>query len=136
MKSFSLRAATTDPVSTAKRADLPVLDEPQEAPQAAPEPIRDDAAPKPVEAAPEPAETVVEPVQARLRRARQKAKPAPKKDRPATRQNARGVTVWVAPDVYRQIKIAGLDLDCTTQDLMMQAIEDYLSRHQRRQKTA
>lgn len=131
-KNFSLRAASTDPVSTAKRLDLPGLDKPQ----AASEPVQENVTPEPVEAASEPAPAAVEPVRTRLRRTRQKSSPAPKTVRPATRQGARGVTVWVEPDVYRQIKIAGLDLDCTTQDLMMNAIEDYLSRHQRRSKTA
>lgn len=135
-KNFSLRAASTDPVSTAKRLDLPGLDEPQAVPQTASEPVQENVTPEPVEAALEPAPAAVEPVRTRLRRTRQKSSPAPKTVRPATRQGARGVTVWVEPDVYRQIKIAGLDLDCTTQDLMMNAIEDYLSRHQRRSKTA
>lgn len=133
---FSLRAATTDPVSTAKRADLPVLDEPQEAPQAASEAVQDDVASELVEAVPEPAPAAVEPVQAASRRSRRTKTPAPKTVRPATRQNARGVTVWVEPDVYRRLKIAGLDLGLTTQDLMMDAIEDYLTRHQRRAQSA
>ena len=48
--------------------------------------------------------------------------------RPATREGARGVTVWVEPEVYRMIKLVGLDHDMTTQDVMMEAINDLLSK--------
>ena len=54
-------------------------------------------------------------------------KTAPNK-RPATRQGARGITVWVEPEVYRMIKLVGLDADMTTQDVMMEAINDLLAK--------
>lgn len=122
---LSLRAVATDLVSTAKRADLPALEEPVA-------PVEPPPAPAP---APEP-EAAPEPAPAPARRARKgRAKAEPKTERPATRINARGVTVWVDPALYREIKIAGLDADMTTQDLMMDAITQYLSRQQRRSKT-
>ena len=134
---FSLRTVAKDPVATAKRADLPSLEEPMadveppEPPAPAPEPETvPEPAPAPVEAAPEPAPTPAP----RARRGRAKA--PPKTERPATRLGARGVTVWVDPALYREIKIAGLDADMTTQDLMMDAITQYLSRQRGRSKTA
>jgi len=51
-----------------------------------------------------------------------------KTTRPATRQGARGITVWVEPEIYRMIKLVGLDADMTTQDVMMEAINDLLAK--------
>ncbi|MGX9984743.1 ribbon-helix-helix domain-containing protein [Methylobacterium fujisawaense] len=48
--------------------------------------------------------------------------------RPATRQGARGITVWVEPEIYRMIKLVGLDADMTTQDVMLEAINDLLAK--------
>lgn len=62
-----------------------------------------------------------EPAQAAAPLAESKAS---KTCRPTTRQGARGVTVWVEPEVYRMIKLIGLDADMTTQDVMMEAIND------------
>ena len=53
---------------------------------------------------------------------------ATKTVRPATRQGARGITVWVEPEIYRMIKLVGLDADMTTQDVMLEAINDLLSK--------
>ncbi|MCJ2042518.1 hypothetical protein MKK55_26745 [Methylobacterium sp. J-059] len=97
---FSLRAAVTDSVSTGRKDELP------EAVEA-------------VEAAPPPP--------ARQRAAKAAAEPAQTK-RPTTRQGARGITVWVEPEVYRMIKLVGLDADMTTQDVMMEAINDLLAK--------
>ena len=100
---FSLRAAVTDSVSTGRR------DEPAEIVEDGPVP----------EAAPPPAS----------RRRPAKAQPdATKTKRPATREGARGITVWVEPEVYRMVKLIGLDADMTTQDVMMEAINDLLAK--------
>lgn len=99
---FSLRAAVTDSVSTGRR------DEPSQVvePEVAPEP----AAPPP-----------------RRRVAKAAAEPV-KTKRPTTREGARGITVWVEPEIYRMIKLVGLDADMTTQDVMMEAINDLLAK--------
>src|SRR4051812_35442026 len=81
---FSLRAAVNDHVSTGRREEAPSAVEPD---------------PKPEPATP--------PVTASRRRTAAKTK------RPATREGARGVTVWVEPEVYRMIKLVGLDNDMT-----------------------
>ena len=98
---FSLPAAVTDSVSTGRRDELP------EATEAAPEPT---APPPP-------------------RRRAAKVPPEPiKTKRPTTREGARGITVWVKPEIYRMIKLVGLDADMTTQDVMMEAINDLLAK--------
>lgn len=103
---FSLRAAVTDSVSTGRREELAEAIEADAAVATAPE-----------AAAPPPAR----------RRAAKAAKPEQTK-RPTTRQGARGITVWVEPEVYRMIKLVGLDADMTTQDVMMEAINDLLAK--------
>lgn len=97
---FSLRAAVTDSVSTGRRDESPTIVEPEVVPK---------AAPVPAPAAPRSAKEI-------------------KTKRPATRQGARGITVWVEPEVYRMIKLIGLDTDMTTQDVMMEAINDLLAK--------
>jgi hypothetical protein len=57
-----------------------------------------------------------------------RAAKATKTSRPVTRQGARGITVWVEPEIYRMIKLVGLDADMTTQDVMMEAINDLLAK--------
>lgn len=99
---FSLRAAVTDSVSTGRRDELP-------------EAVEAEAAPEP--AAPPPPR----------RRAAKAAEPV-KTKRPTTREGARGITVWVEPEIYRMIKLVGLDADMTTQDVMMEAINDLLAK--------
>lgn len=101
---FSLRAAVNDSVSTGRR-DEPVRDV-REAVESAP-------APKPA-TAPAPA--------AKKHRGEGKTK------RSTTREGARGITVWVEPEIYRMIKLVGLDHDMTTQDVMMEAISDLLAK--------
>lgn len=96
---FSLRAAVTDSVSTGRRDEPPAAVEPEPAAEPVPSP----APPRRV------------------------AKAA-KTTRPATRQGARGITVWVEPEIYRMIKLVGLDADMTTQDVMMEAINDLLAK--------
>lgn len=96
---FSLRAAVTDSVSTGRRDEQPVAVEPE---------------PVPIPSAP--------PAKRTLRGAAAGAK------RPASREGARGVTVWVEPEVYRMIKLIGLDADMTTQDVMIEAINDLLAK--------
>ncbi|WP_342167368.1 ribbon-helix-helix domain-containing protein [Methylobacterium sp. SD21] len=100
---FSLRAAVTDSVSTGRREE-------------APEAIEAEATPEP--AAPPPP---------RRRAAKPPAEPV-KTKRPTTREGARGITVWVEPEIYRMIKLVGLDADMTTQDVMMEAIGDLLAK--------
>lgn len=95
---FSLRAAVTDNVSTGRRDESPVPIEPED----------------PFDATPTPVSTGSRLVG------------DSKTKRPTTRQGARGVTVWVEPEVYRMIKLVGLDADMTTQDVMMEAISDLL----------
>ena len=97
---FSLRAAVTDSVSTGRRDEPPAVVEPEDAPAPA---------------------LVQVPVASRSIK-------DPKNKRPATRQGARGITVWVEPEVYRMIKLVGLDTDMTTQDVMMEAINDLLAK--------
>lgn len=92
---FSLRAAVNDSVSTGRR------EEPEKATRA----NGANASEKPAARA----------TQASL---------AAKTKRATTREGARGVTVWVEPEVYRMIKLIGLDADMTTQDVMMEAIND------------
>lgn len=100
---FSLRAAVNDSVSTGRR----------EEPTAAVEQIEEPApAPKPANA----------PIAAPKQRGEGKTK------RSATREGARGITVWVEPEIYRMIKLVGLDHDMTTQDVMMEAINDLLAK--------
>ncbi|KOX59800.1 hypothetical protein ADL19_03935 [Streptomyces purpurogeneiscleroticus] len=99
---FSLRAAVTDSVSTGRRDEVSEVAE-AAAPEAAP--------------TPEP-----------RRRAVKAAAETIRTKRPTTRQGARGVTVWVEPEVYRMIKLVGLDADMTTQDVMMEAINDLLAK--------
>ena len=101
---FSLRAAVNDSVSTGRR-DEPVVDV-EEAVEPAP-------APKPAKS-PAPAAT--------------KHRGEGKTKRSATREGARGITVWVEPEIYRMIKLVGLDHDLTTQDVMMEAIGDLLAK--------
>ena len=96
---FSLRAAVTDHVSTGRREDPPAVVE--------------------LEPAPEPATPPM---------AASRTRTVARTKRPATREGARGVTVWVEPEVYRMIKLVGLDHDMTTQDVMMEAINDLLSK--------
>lgn len=96
---FSLRAAVTDNVSTGRREEPPTAVEPEPAPKPAP-------APAPTSRAPKATKTV----------------------RPATRQGARGITVWVEPEIYRMVKLAALDGDQTVQALMMEAIDDLLAK--------
>ena len=98
---FSLRAAVTDSVSTGRRDEPPVVVEPEAATEATPP-------------APSPAAS--------------RYTKDTKTKRPATRQGARGITVWVEPEVYRMIKLIGLDTDMTTQDVMMEAINDLLAK--------
>jgi hypothetical protein len=101
---FSLRAAVTDSVSTGRRNDASQAVEAIEADTVP------DAPPPPRQRAPKaPAEAV-------------------QTKRPTTRQGARGITVWVEPEVYRMIKLVGLDADMTTQDVMMEAINDLLAK--------
>ncbi len=99
---FSLRAAVTDSVSTGRRDEAPETIDPLTTPEVAP--------------MPEP------------RRATKATSEAVKSKRPTTRQGARGITVWVEPEVYRMIKLVGLDADMTTQDVMMEAINDLLAK--------
>lgn len=47
----------------------------------------------------------------------------PKQPRVPTRQGARSITTWVDPEVYRMVKLIGLDTGQTTQDLMLEAID-------------
>lgn len=103
---FSLRAAVTDAVSTGRRDEL----------TEAVEGVETDITP---EAVPHP------PVRQRASRGTAEAMQT---KRPTTRQGARGVTVWVEPEVYRMIKLVGLDADMTTQDVMMEAINDLLAK--------
>ncbi|MCJ2080154.1 ribbon-helix-helix domain-containing protein [Methylobacterium sp. J-090] len=95
---FSLRAAVTDSVSTGRRDEPPAAIEP------------------------EPAPGPSEPPAKRATRGMSGTK------RPASREGARGITVWVEPEVYRMIKLIGLDADMTTQDVMMEAINDLLAK--------
>lgn len=97
---FSLRAAVTDSVSTGRRDESPAATEPKLAAEA----VQPSISP---------------------RRASKNIKDT-KTPRPATRQGARGITVWVEPEIYRMIKLVGLDADMTTQDVMMEAINDLL----------
>lgn len=92
---FSLRAAVTDSVSTGRRDELPAAVEAEPAPVQSPPPAK-----------------------------RAPRGEAAKTKRPATREGARGVTVWVEPEVYRMLKLIGLDADMTTQDVMIEAIND------------
>lgn len=96
---FSLRTAATDSVSTGRRDEPPVAVEPELAPIPSAPPAK---------------------------RASRGAAVSTK--RPASREGARGVTVWVEPEVYRMIKLIGLDADMTTQDVMMEAINDLLAK--------
>ena len=98
---FSLRAAVTDSVSTGRREEPAAAVEADATAEAAPLPMT-----------------------------RREVKPAEpvKTKRPTTREGARGVTVWVEPEVYRMIKLVGLDADMTTQDVMMEAINDLLAK--------
>jgi hypothetical protein len=96
---FSLRAAVTDSVSTGRRDEPPAAVEPEPT----------------TELAPPPAPS-------------QRSAKATKTARPATRQGARGITVWVEPEIYRMIKLVGLDADMTTQDVMLEAINDLLAK--------
>ncbi len=98
---FSLRAAVTDSVSTGRRDEMPAAIEPEPA---------------------------VEPVQQSAPQRVTKNTKEAKAPRPATRQGARGITVWVEPEIYRMIKLVGLDADMTTQDVMMEAINDLLAK--------
>ncbi|MGN7127645.1 ribbon-helix-helix domain-containing protein [Methylorubrum thiocyanatum] len=97
---FSLRAAVTDSVSTGRRDEMPAAIEP------------------------EPVEPVQQSTPQRVTKNTKEAKTS----RPATRQGARGITVWVEPEIYRMIKLVGLDADMTTQDVMMEAINDLLAK--------
>ncbi|WP_368732205.1 ribbon-helix-helix domain-containing protein [Methylobacterium sp. WL64] len=97
---FSLRAAVTDSVSTGRRDEPPTVVELEDAPETAP--VQVSAPPRSTKDT--------------------------KTKRPATRQGARGITVWVEPEVYRMIKLVGLDTDMTTQDVMMEAINDLLAK--------
>ena len=97
---FSLRAAVTDSVSTGRRDESPTVAEPENAPEAA----------------------------SALASTTPRSTKDPKTKRPATRQGARGITVWVEREVYRMIKLIGLDTDMTTQDVMMEAINDLLAK--------
>ncbi|MCB4806576.1 hypothetical protein QO001_006587 [Methylobacterium brachiatum] len=100
---FSLRAAVTDSVSTGRRDEAPETIDAIAAPEVGP---------------------TLEP----HRRATKAAGEAVKTKRPTTRQGARGITVWVEPEIYRMIKLVGLDADMTTQDVMMEAINDLLAK--------
>lgn len=101
---FSLRNAVTDSVSTGRKNEPAPAIEAGAAPEtASPPPARRRAAKA----------AAAEPVQAK---------------RPTTRQGARGITVWVEPEIYRMIKLVGLDADMTTQDVMMEAINDLLAK--------
>ncbi|TXN27891.1 hypothetical protein FV225_21365 [Methylobacterium sp. WL93] len=101
---FSLRAAVTDSVSTGRSDELP-------------EAVKVNPA---LEATSPPAE--------RRRAAKAAVAEPAKTKRPTTREGARGITVWVEPEVYRMIKLVGLDADMTTQDVMMEAIDDLLAK--------
>lgn len=46
-----------------------------------------------------------------------------KEARVPTRQGARAVTAWVDPEVYRTLKLIGLDRGATTQDLVLEAMD-------------
>lgn len=97
---FSLRAAVTDSVSTGRREDPPAI--------VVSEQILETASPPTASAS--------------------RHRTSAQTKRPASRQGARGVTVWVEPEIYRMIKLVGLDSDMTTQDVMMEAINDFLSK--------
>ncbi|GJD46769.1 hypothetical protein AFCDBAGC_4653 [Methylobacterium cerastii] len=101
---FSLRAAVTDSVSTGRRDELPEAVEVN------------------------PALEATSPPAARRRAAKAVVAEPAKTKRPTTREGARGITVWVEPEVYRMIKLVGLDADMTTQDVMMEAIDDLLAK--------
>lgn len=101
---FSLRAAVTDSVSTGRKDDIPEAVEAEVVAEAAPAPV------------------------ARRRAAKAAAAESAQTKRPTTRRGARGITVWVEPEVYRMIKLVGLDADMTTQDVMMEAINDFLAK--------
>lgn len=91
---FSLRAAVNDSVSTGRREEAAAAAQAESH-----EPVKVAAALKADSA-------------------------APKSKRATTREGTRGVTVWVEPEVYRMLKLIGLDADMTTQDVMMEAIND------------
>ncbi|WP_409568227.1 ribbon-helix-helix domain-containing protein [Methylobacterium sp. E-041] len=93
---FSLRAAVTDNVSRGRIDESSLVSEPEPTGQA--------AAPRAPASTPDITRT----------------------KRPTTRQGARGITVWVEPEIYRMVKLVGLDADMTTQDIMMEAIRDLL----------
>ncbi|MCJ2032714.1 ribbon-helix-helix domain-containing protein [Methylobacterium sp. J-068] len=97
---FSLRAAVNDSISTGRREE-PAVDEAEAA---------------------EPVPSLKPPKAATKLRGEGKTK------RSATREGARGITVWVEPEIYRMIKLVGLDHDMTTQDVMMEAISDLLAK--------
>ena len=52
-----------------------------------------------------------------------------KQPRVPTRQGARAITAWVDEEVYRMVKLIGLDTRLTTQDLMLEAIDLLFAKH-------
>jgi antitoxin-like ribbon-helix-helix protein len=52
-----------------------------------------------------------------------------KQARVPTRQGARAITAWVDEDVYRMVKLVGLDTRLTTQDLVLEALDLLFLKH-------
>lgn len=48
---------------------------------------------------------------------------------PPSRQGKKAITAYVDPETHKQLRILGLDLDKSSQDIIIEALEDYFERH-------
>ncbi len=54
---------------------------------------------------------------------------SPMTARPPSRIGKKPVTAYVAKNAHKQIRSLGLDLDKSTQDMIVEALNDYFERH-------
>ena len=53
----------------------------------------------------------------------------PRTARPPSRQGKKPVTAYVDRTAHKQLRSLGLDLDKSTQEMIVEAINDYFQRH-------
>jgi len=52
-----------------------------------------------------------------------------KTPRPASRENKKALTTWHDPDVIKQLKLIGLDLDVSQQDMVIEMLNTFFVKH-------
>lgn len=56
---------------------------------------------------------------------------SPPNKMPPSRVGKKPVTAYVSKDVHKQLRMLGLELEKTTQEMLTEALDDYFDRHTR-----